>query len=361
MIHPTSRTKVLLWKNKYLVIISYKNRIFITKIPIGGGKLAPTTQPSQYEDIIERYIESLLRGNGRELDSYLAQVESIQTVVGTKAITRCYMVTSNGQTMPRIEDLALRIAGFMVDYAIPRSEIERAKALDFEENTTVHTSQLTRKARKLFTQLKKTGEGGEMLLYLLIQSVLRLPQVISKMSFKTSSQLHYQGADAIHMGYDSSTKRLQLYWGEAKLYQSIDQAIANCFNSITPYLIAEGGEDDPRERDMQLLMTNLDLANPELENAIRNYLDPHHPFFNSLEYRGACLIGFDSSSYCSIPFDKTQEIVMEEMKSSLTSWISKINSGITKHQHLNKFTIEIFLVPFPSVQVFRDKFLEAIS
>ncbi|AND37808.1 DUF1837 domain-containing protein [Cytobacillus oceanisediminis] len=323
--------------------------------------MASSTQASRYEDIIERYIASLLRGKGEELNSYLVQVESNQTVVGTKAITRCYMVKSNAQTMPRVEDLALRLADFMIDYAIPRSEIKKAKNLDSEENTTLHTSALARKARKLFTKLKKTGEGGELLLYLLIQSVLRLPQVISKMSLKTSNQMHYQGADAVHMGYDASTQKLQLYWGEAKLYQSLDQAITNCFKSLSPYLISPGGAEDPRERDMQLLLTNLDLANSELETAILNYLDPHHPSYNLLEYRGACLIGFDSSSYCKTPFDKTQEIVMEELKSSLTSWLGKINSGITKHQHLNKFTLEVFLVPFPSVQDFRDKFLEAIS
>ena len=325
------------------------------------GNLSLSMQASKYEDFIERYIESLLRGNGRELDSFLTQVESTQIVVGTNATTRCYMLASNGQAMPRVEDLALRIANFMVDYAIPRTEIEKAKELDREDNSTIHISALVRKSRKLFTQLKKTGEGGEMLLYLLIQSVLRLPQVISKMSLKTSGQLHYQGADAIHMGYDSATQKLQLYWGESKLYQSLDQAITSCFTSLAPYMTGQGGMNDPRERDMQLIMTNLDLANPDLEKALLNYLDPNHPSFNSLEYRGACLIGFDISAYCSVPFEKTQEIVMGEVENLMTNWLGKINAGINKHQHLNKFTLEVFLVPFPSVQDFRDKFLEAIS
>lgn len=323
--------------------------------------MSSSVPATQYQDFIEQHINGLIRGNGRELNSHLLQVESTQPIIGTNTTTRCYMLASNGQAMPRVEDLALRLAGFMVDYAIPRSELEKAKELDQEENTALHTSMLVRKARKLFTQLEKTGEGGEMLLYLLIQSVLRLPQVISKMSLKTSGQLHYQGADAVHMGYDLSTQRLQLYWGEAKLYQSIDSAITNCFSSLAPYLIGTGGDEDPRERDMQLLMTNLDLANPDLENAIKNYLDPNHPSFNSLEYRGACLIGFNSNAYCSVPFEKTQELVMEEIKSSLTGWLSKINTGVNRHDHLNRFIIEVFLVPFPSVQDFRNKFLEAIS
>jgi hypothetical protein len=309
---------------------------------------------------LDLYINKLIRGNGEELNAYLAQVNANQQIGGTKAISRCYMISSDGQHLPRIEDFALHIAAFMLDYAIPRSEIDKAKSLDDEQNTTVNMTKLKRKARKLFTNLKKTGEGGELLLYLLIQSVLRLPQAISKMSLKTSGQLHYQGADAVHLGFDILTQKLLLYWGEAKLYQSIDSAIKNCFESLAPYLISSGGVDNPRERDLQLLITNLDLANSELEEALVNYLDPDHPAFNSVEYRAACLIGFDESSYCSVPFSKTQEVVLEEMKQSFTNWIGKLNKGIQTHPHLDKFTIDVFLVPFPSVQKFRDEFLEAI-
>ncbi|WP_423409012.1 DUF1837 domain-containing protein [Heyndrickxia sp. MSNUG] len=311
-------------------------------------------------NLLDLYINKLLRGNGEELDAYLTTVATKQQILGTKAATRCYMVSSDGQHLPKVEDFALHIATFMLDYAIPRSEIEKAKALDDEQNTTVHTTKLKMKARKLFTELENTGEGGELLLYLLIQSILKLPQAISKMSLKTSRQLHYQGADAVHLGFDSTSKKLLLYWGEAKLYQSIDQAIRNCFISLAPYLISSGGAENPRERDLQLLMSNLDFSNPELEKALVNYLDPDHPSFNSLEYRAACLIGFDVDSYCSEPFAKTQELVLDELNQSLTKWVGKLNKGIKSHLHLDKFTIDVFLIPFPSVQKFRDAFLEAI-
>ncbi|USK32546.1 DUF1837 domain-containing protein [Bacillus sp. F19] len=295
------------------------------------------------------------------MNAYLTQVNTHQQIIGTKATTRCFMLSSDGQHLPRVEDFAIRIACFLLDYAIPRSEISKAKKMDDEENTTINTVMLKKKARKLFTQLKKTGEGGEMLLYLLIQSVLRFPQAISKMSLKTSGQLHYQGADAIHIGYDTATEKLLLYWGESKLYQSIDSAIRECFESLAPYLIGPGGAENPRERDLQLLLTNLDFANVELEAAMLNYLDPNHPSFNSLEYRGACLIGFDIDSYCSVPFEKTQEIVLGEINQALTNWSGKINTGIKRHQYLENFTLDVFLIPFPSVQVFRNKFLEAIQ
>ncbi|MFB5545988.1 HamA C-terminal domain-containing protein [Bacillus cereus] len=317
-------------------------------------------QSTQVGDFLESYIKNLIRGNGKELNAYLKQVSSDQQVVGTKAITRCFMISPDAQHLPRVEDLALKVAYFLLDYAIPRSEIEKAKLEDEKFNTTENTVKLKRKAKKLFSKITNTGEGGELLLYLLIQGVLKIPQALCKMSLKTSGQVHYHGADAIHLGLDNSSNKLLLYWGESKLYQSVDSAIRSCFESIAPYLIGPSGNENPRERDLQLLMTNLDLANKELEDAILCYLDPDHPYFNSLEYRGACLIGFDVDNYCVEPFAKNPEIVLDEINQSITSWIGKVNKGIQKHSHLDKFTLDVFLIPFPSVQVFRDAFLEAI-
>jgi Cap4 SAVED domain len=324
-------------------------------------KLEVSTNKTNTEGVIERYISSLLRGTENELDAYLVQLESSQIVNQTKAVARSYMLSSNGQEMPRVEDLALKVADSMIDYAIPRSEIQKAKSLDDQENTTKHIYALARKARKLFVQTTNTGEGGELLLYILIQSILKLPKAISKMSLKTSNQVHFHGADGIHIGFDTATKKLQLYWGEAKLNKSVDQAINSCFSSIAPFLVSPGGINDPRTRDMDLLVTNLDFVNDDFEEAILNYLDPGHPSYNSLEYRAACLIGFDSESYCASPFEKTQQEVMEELKGSIAGWVRKIDSGINKHRFLSKFTMEVFVVPFPGVQDFRDKFLEAIS
>ena len=47
-----------------------------------------------------------------------------------------------------------------------------------------------------------------MLLYMLVQAFLGLPQLLCKMPLKTSSEMHYHGADGIHIGYDRNTKSL---------------------------------------------------------------------------------------------------------------------------------------------------------
>ena len=85
--------------------------------------------------------------------------------------------------------------------------------------------------------MNKTGEGGEILLYILTQDILKLPQLISKMSLKTSTKMHYQGADGVHFQYNSITGNLELYWAEAKMYQDLNAAVANCFDSLKEFLL----------------------------------------------------------------------------------------------------------------------------
>ena len=84
--------------------------------------------------------------------------------------------------------------------------------------------------------MDKTGEGGEILLYILTQDILKLPQLISKMSLKTSAKMHYQGADGVHFRYNRTTGNLELYWAEAKMYQNLNAALTNCFDSLKGFL-----------------------------------------------------------------------------------------------------------------------------
>ncbi len=62
----------------------------------------------------------------------------------------------------------------MADYAIPRSKLAQAKARDAKYNSTESVAGLLEEARRSFTDLAKTGEGGEMLLFLLAERFLQL-------------------------------------------------------------------------------------------------------------------------------------------------------------------------------------------
>lgn len=110
--------------------------------------------------------------------------------------------------------------------------------------------------------------------YILTQEFLRLPQLISKMSLKTSGQLHYQGADGIHVGFDKVQQNLHLYWGESKMYQNISSAITACVESIKGFLLDAQSVSSVQERDLQLITSNINanVNDPDFENILVRFL-----------------------------------------------------------------------------------------
>jgi len=310
---------------------------------------------------IEESLETLLRGDDGDLDAYLLGIGSQVDIADTKAKVHCYVVTHDGNDRPRVKDLARAVAARVLDYAIPRSELQKAHEQMVSNKSTAKFVELVVKAKKLFSDAPKSGEGGEMLLYMLAQAKLRLPQVLCKMSLKTNSRLHYNGADALHMSYDKTEDKLALYWGEAKLYGSVSEAIRECLDSIGPFLCDDGGTDARQSRDLELLSGYLDLGDSELEEALIRYLDPDDPMFNKLQYRGVCLVGFNESAYPGETESKKHQEVISSVEAAFSNWQLQIGRNLRSRSPLHDFHMEIFLVPFPSVSKYREYFLGEIN
>ncbi len=309
-------------------------------------------------------ITELLRTSEQEIKSYITEVVSHVNLKDTKAVSHCYFLTLDGNGRPQTKDFARFVARHVADYAIPRKEFAEAQEYDRQHNTSVKTTQLIKKAEGLFTSLKKTGEGGEMLLYILVQEFLKLPQLLCKMPLKTNPELHVNGADGIHVSVENNASGqdiLSLYWGESKLYKSLSDAISNCFESLKDFLLSDGGADAPAERDLQLLRGNLDVVDERLEAVLLKYLDKDDPLHNQVSYKGVCLIGFDYDKYPTTPNSDTTEQVKQKIEQEIEAWSTSVIGQISKHTNLNTFDIHVFLLPFPSVEDFRKHFLEALG
>lgn len=314
---------------------------------------------------IQSLIEKLLRNSIGSIETFVSDVKINLKVENTKAISHCYIVNLDANGRPRVDDLAQFVALQMIDYSIPRKEIETAKKHDLDNNTTTATSQLYKKAKSLFNSLDKSGEGGEMLLYLLVQHFLKLPQLICKMPLKTNSDLHYHGADGIHVSVETDADGndiLCLHWGESKLYKDVAAGISDCINSLKDFLLSTGGSDGRGERDLQLVQEGIHTINDEkLENLLVKYFDKNDPQSNRLKFKGVCLIGFDSEKYPSTANTESIQQVKDKIETEIESWLSKVKSGILKHQSLDTFEIDVFLIPFPEVDLFRKAFLKEIE
>jgi hypothetical protein len=176
------------------------------------------------------------------------------------------------------------------------------------------------------------------------------------MSLKTNFRMHIHGADGLHAGVDPGTKKLQLYWGESKIHKTAAKAIYDCLESVKLALHSNSNGGAPADRDMQLLQRFINVDDPELESALKRYLDPRDPLFNELEFCGLCLVGFDCDSYPAGPGPHQLEEVVKAIKGLLPSWKNQISKRIHA-EDLSEFRFHFIAVPFPSADDFRKRML----
>ncbi len=127
--------------------------------------------------LLAKAIPGLLRHEKSTFAAYFQPVCVSSQVGQTATKLCCHYLLRDGNGKVRVKDLAERLQHEVINYAIPRSRIQEAKQ-DFEQtNSTAQFVKLEREARGLFCDLKNTGEGGELLLYVLTESILGLPQL----------------------------------------------------------------------------------------------------------------------------------------------------------------------------------------
>jgi hypothetical protein len=302
---------------------------------------------------LTKALAAAARGRADSMDACLHHYGPPAQVEGTRATLRTHFVVCGADGSPRVEELTRLLAAAVVDFCIPRTRIDEAKRALLADGSTLQLGRLQQEARDLFTSLTNSGEGGELLLYMLLEVVLRVPQVLCKMPLKTSSQMHVHGADGVH-AMAKPDGGLALYWGESKLYADATDAVRECLDSLAGFLL--GGSKAVR-RDMLLLRDHAELEDEQLTRALRAFFDEGDARSARVEYRGACLVGFDHADYPDVRTG--DEDVQKRVRAAADAWAKTVGRrvGLSK---LDKIELEIFCVPFPSVAAYRDAVRQAL-
>lgn len=293
--------------------------------------------------------DRLARSPSDTLDGLLVSVGEPVALGGTRATCRCHFVARDGNGRPRVHQLASRLAEGVVDYCIPRTRIAEAVKYLQETGSTHKLVRLADEARELFTTQERSGEGGELLLYTMLETILRIPQILCKMPLKTNPNVHIHGTDGIH-AKALPNGHLALYWGESKLHANVNSAIDDCFESVAPFLLDRGA--GVAQRDLLLVRDNLDAGAADITAALIRFLDQDTPQSAQLEVRAGCLVGFTLDGYPD-PFQQSGQDVREEIRSAIEKWHERIGARIDQHT-LHEFELEVFCIPVPSVDEFRQ-------
>ncbi len=308
-------------------------------------------------------LGSFARGRVDELSAFLMEIQSKILVDGTKTQSHVYCLQNDGNGRIRLDSFIQSIARFAIDYAIPRSRINEA-IKELQDTGSTHLfSKLNDEAKELFVELDDTGEGGELLLFWFAERVLKIPQIISKMSLKTTPAMHFQGSDGIHADIDPSDGKIRLYWCESKIHKTATGALTEAIKGIKSFLDTPFKYGGTQDNDIRLLNNFLDLGDNDTTEIIKTLLDPDSPGFNHIKNSAICFVGSTMGCYnheSSCPVDK----YLEETENFILKELPGIKSHIKKkigEFNIDTFDIHVIYLPFPDAEEFRNQFKSIIK
>jgi hypothetical protein len=292
-------------------------------------------------------FRSLARGDDHNFIHLLEAFEIPVTLEDSSTTVRTHFLARDINGTILLEPLADAMARFVVDFTIPRARIKKA----FKEYETTGSTDammaLRAEASELFVPSAGSGEGGELLLFLLMEKTLGYPQLLSKFPLKTSNNMHVHGSDGVH-GQLREDGVLDLYWGESKLWQDSSKAISDCFESIAPFL--DPTERTSRKRDLLLLRDHLNVDDQALAAHLIRYFDSKDEESKNVRWNGVCLVGFDVDAYPNPKVAAETELAL--IRAQVGRWHKAFLSRVKQHNLLS-INIDIFCVPLPSVEGIR--------
>lgn len=267
------------------------------------------------------------------------------------------------QGRPTVSEMLNTVVLMLTHFCLPRSEIKSViDKFSGSDDYDIEINALFMRAKSLFKRAhevtNRNGEAGELILYILTEWILQAPQILAKMSLKTNPKMPVHGADGVHARYCNETNRLFFYWGESKLYGDIGGAIASAAKSLS-----DAFSDNSMRHEIELVKRNLDLSGMDdvSKQEFLKYLDPFDDSYNERHDIATCLIGFDFERYKEISAFPDAEDQFVEMA---TAKLDEVGPSILRaldRWGISDRNIELFILPLPSVQDFRDGFQDLIG
>lgn len=327
-------------------------------MPEGGAQVDPS-----------KLAEIALAGMQTGLSARLRQIDFTWTTNGVLAEgTFCYLAFRDGRlTQDEFVDF---VYSRIIDFCLPREKVRKAREA-VAAGDTKPMLDLSDEAKSLFLHAKKknprSGEPGEVVLFTLLEGLIKAPRLVAKMRLKTNPNMEVHGSDAIHMKYDAPSETLTLYWGEAKLYGDLPSALDQIAKSIKGFLeYSPNTKGVQRDFDIAIVQSHPDIDSPEAQatkDALLAFFDPYTEYSNQIREVHACLAIWDWD-FCkavgALPQEEAEEAFkkkyLERIESACSLFIDKIQK-----QGLGKFRFHFFLIPVADVMGFRKRFCEKIG
>jgi len=293
----------------------------------------------------------------KTFDSCIGSIEHEYDINKLNAKVRLHYLKLNGNGEPMVKALANLLYEYIIDYCI--SSANRPDVLTARDST-----RLTKEARKLFRHPEvaennpdRTGEAGELLLFFLVEAVLGAPQIVSKMELKTNHRDEVKGSDGIHARYSEQDDIVDFFFGEAKLYIDPISAITAALKSIDDFHSV-----DMLEHEFTMVTKHFKYSNDETKKSISSLIISGEAGPN-VRLNHACLIGYNFKDFASLDGSTPKEMTADFISKFLSDSERLTKSLFSKVDNMKckQLSFEVFFLPFPSVDEFRNAFNKALD
>ena len=315
---------------------------------------------------VSQLADLLLAGSYNGLNARLRELSFDWETKGIKAEGNFYYLSFK-DGVPSTSEFVEFVYHKIVPFCLPRKYVKDCIQKLTETGDERYFFEAADKAKQLFIKakkkLKRSGEPGEVILFILLEGFLQAPRIVSKMDLKTNRNVEVFGSDAIHVKYDLDNQLLILYWGEAKLYQNLNGALERICLSIKGFHTPDEDGEEPRKRDIYLVQDHSDIDDDALKEAIVQFFDPYSEYSNQVREIHACLAVWDWELYKKIegtPPENIEALFIERYKDKIeTSCMTFLDK--TKEHSIDNLYFHLFLLPLEDVAEFRKRFFQKIG
>lgn len=203
----------------------------------------------------------------------------------------------------------------------------------------------------------KDGKIGELILYLLVESILKVPLLAFKMTSSMKDQA--KGADGLFCGIYKNKNAILL--GESKVWEDFGTALTDAFKSVNRF----HGKDKKEFLEQEYLVASgsnryyqFALTQDQIDH-IFDCLISMRKGDGGIDIVHPILIIYEKSAISKLEGSNEDELEMELsklLKNEVESHISKIDFRLEKDdfKELNSIDLEFFMIPVDSVKNFRN-------
>lgn len=282
---------------------------------------------------LKNYLDEIKHVKDGELNNHLYHfpIQKFDNITCLFYLVNC---TAN---KIREEDFIEFLISKIIRYVLPKSEYESV-----ENNSPDRYMDIVRKAKQAFSELTKSGESGELILFVMLEAQ-GIVQLIQKMKLKTSKQILFQGMDAIHFGVNE-VNEIVMHFGAAKMYKNLSSAIDDAMTELGDY------EDEKSKQniDIDLVTRHIDtLRFGKYVSLIKDMLNPYSENKEYAREQFSVLVSYDWATLKANNERKSGlgQFLKNKYSEQHTLMLQKIKTKVC-HSKIHDREFQFYLLPF---------------